>query len=135
MLTTGPFIALSAPFPFEMVMPESLIDRIAPEAVLITIPPAGPEASLRAMQFCCGVCKTMDGCSGSPASARAGTSPEDANQKPVHTGFVRSPSSNSTQTPVPISGNVQTPIWRPAQGKLGSAHSAGVDPIKLGTFT
>lgn len=45
MFTFGPSNSIDAPFPFEMVMPRSLIRIEAPEATLIEIPPVGPGRS------------------------------------------------------------------------------------------
>src|ERR1017187_10024360 len=135
MVTAGPFISTTAPFPLEILMPESLIDSIAPAAVLRWMPPAGPGSSLMEMEFCPVVCKTIVEFAEPAPCAWAGTSAERAYQQPLHTGLVRSPCSNSTHTPAPIDGNAQIPMCGPAQGKQGMAHSDGVNPLTSGTLT
>src|ERR1017187_10225858 len=134
-VTAGPFIAMTAPFPLAIVMPASLIDSIAPVAVLMWTPPAGPGASLMEMEFCPAVCKTIVEFVEPAPCAWAGTSAERAYQQPLHTGLVRSPCSNSTHTPAPIDGNAQIPMCGPAQGKQGMAHSDAVNPLTSGTLT
>src|SRR5450755_23332 len=96
---------MTAPFPLVMVMPASLIDSIAPVAVLIWIPPAGPGTSLMEIEFCPAVCKTIVEFVEPTPCACGGTSAERAYQQPLHTGLFKSPSSNSTHTPAPIEGS------------------------------
>src|SRR5262249_32207857 len=49
--TVGPSMLITAPLPFEITMPTSLTEIIAPVVVWIRIPPVGPGTSLTTIPF------------------------------------------------------------------------------------
>ncbi|MNG30358.1 hypothetical protein D3C84_1159640 [compost metagenome] len=86
MFTAGPLSMIVAPWPLLMVIPISLIEIIAPVRVLSRMPPVGPGRSEIVRPFWLPVCNTMLGDTGSPASARAGTSAALPQKPPTQIG-------------------------------------------------
>src|SRR5262245_17528623 len=76
MVTVGPFIIMVAPCPFEIRMPVSLIEIIAPAVVFKRIPPAAPGASLRRNELfkvvCIAICAMVGGLNRPVAGASPG---------------------------------------------------------------
>src|SRR6185369_5046404 len=85
-VTVGPVITIIAPFPFEIVIPTSLTMIIAPVAVFIRMPPAGPGRSEIWNVTCAAVCMNTDDSGDCVANASAGTSAAEPYQHPDQIG-------------------------------------------------
>src|SRR5262245_27568892 len=72
--TVGPSMLITAPLPFEITMPTSLTEIIAPVVVWIRIPPVGPGTSDTTIPFFSVVCSVKPFTAGGTVCASTGTS-------------------------------------------------------------